>query len=499
MNEMSSIERYVPVGTKSLSSDAPGWTSNAEKSEQGGPTCWKCKGQQKLVDKKACTRKQDRNGNPAKKIKVKVCKAGASASEKSFKTCPVCYGKGSIPPKKKEMSSLSSQLGMITRKRKYPKNWKCSGPVAHAVKAAEKCRNEESTFDNSKRPLSFLYEANTIEANDAGVSVPSVEYEDYPWYPSNKGEQMCNLVGNWRILQRVGSHRWTTDDIVTAYIAIQHTLKEGQTPNQPLRYLDLGCGNGSVLQMTSWGLLNKFDLKAYGIEARSEAARFARRSLSFNIGKDDIGKRISVIRGDFRDLERDAPFESIEGDNDPEHLDKFYRTKGEKFDLVTGTPPYFQVDFNTVDLSNGTGEFDRAVTSAVINQGGMPTSIQSAPARCEFRGGIEEYCKAAATILLDDGIFVVCENWLNNKRVYEGAKSAGLKMLKVYPIKGKSGRKENLFGVYVLKKKSDHTKDETNQNIVAEPLSVRSECGKWTLEYAALLESMAIPSKHVAV
>ena len=120
-------------------------------------------------------------------------------------------------------------------------------------------------------------------------------------------------------------------------------------------------------------------------------------------------------------------------------------------------------------------------------------------ARCEFRGGIEEYCKAAATVLSNDGIFVVCENWLNNKRVYEGAKLAGLEMMKVYPVKGKSGRKENLFGVYVLRKrKSDQTKT-CDPNVVVEPLSVRTECGKWTSEYATLLEAMAIPAQHESV
>jgi hypothetical protein len=39
------------------------------------------------------------------------------------------------------------------------------------------------------------------------------------WLPIGPGEQLCNLVGRWRILQRVASHRWTTDDLVTAHVA----------------------------------------------------------------------------------------------------------------------------------------------------------------------------------------------------------------------------------------------------------------------------------------
>eukprot|EP01083_Nonionella_stella_P040280 109416_1 len=78
--------------------------------------------------------------------------------------------------------------------------------------------------------------------------------------------------------------------------------KEGHSEKKtPLRYLDLGCGNGSVLQMVSWGLLGEFELTAFGIEARSEAASLARRSLTFNIGE---GNQASVIHGDFRELEK---------------------------------------------------------------------------------------------------------------------------------------------------------------------------------------------------
>jgi|AntRauTorckE5430_2_1112549.scaffolds.fasta_scaffold06132_2 tRNA1(Val) A37 N6-methylase TrmN6 len=119
-------------------------------------------------------------------------------------------------------------------------------------------------------------------------------------------------------------------------------------------------------------------------------------------------------------------------------------------------------------------------------------------ARCEFRGGIEEYLQAASSVMADNGIFVVCENWLNNDRVYSGAKSAGLRMKQVYPIKGKYGRKENLFGVYVLVREVRCIAEQEENGIVAEPLSVRTSCGKWTLKYADLLETMSIPANHDA-
>ena len=136
----------------------------------------------------------------------------------------------------------------------------------------------------------------------------------------------------------------------------------------------------------------------------------------------------------------------------------------------------------------------------------MPTSLQSAPARCEFRGGIENYCAAAASVLAPDGIFVVCENWLNNDRVYKGAKDAGLTIMKVYPIKGTTRKSQNLFAVYVMK--FDTALGNENDSItttsrkgsekesschVFDPISVRGIDGKWTIEYSKIMASMSIP------
>ena len=127
----------------------------------------------------------------------------------------------------------------------------------------------------------------------------------------------------------------------------------------------------------------------------------------------------------------------------------------------------------------------------------MPTSIQSAPARCEFRGGIESYCKAASSVLSpDNGRFVVCENWLNNSRVYNSAKEADLDILSVHPIKGNLKKQQNLFAVYVMKKRNGndhHGGDESFRTKVHDTISVRKDDGEWTDEYKEIMESMSIP------
>ena len=56
-------------------------------------------------------------------------------------------------------------------------------------------------------------------------------------------------------------------------------------------------------------------------------------------------------------------------------------TAGQQYELVTGTPPYFGVQVRG----------DGAALPAV---GSLPACRQSAPARFEFRGGIEAYCEA---------------------------------------------------------------------------------------------------------
>ena len=485
--------RYVPSKV-SLSSDAPGWSSGSTDDSKGrGPICWKCKGEREL----------------------QVLKKN---SPSNVRTCPVCKGDGFLPMKSKLIQNSDAGAGVITSRRRRPRGWKEFGHVPASIQALQHddtlTAAEKTTI--TQHALSILHQANgndddyDSKRNDVPAVIPK-ELQEHPnlppWLPINPGEQLCNLVGRWRILQRVGSHRWTTDDLVTAYVAASTFLSSSKIVQQEsssrrnIRYLDLGTGNASVLQMTSWYLLSSdqlqncpYELKSFGVEARTEAVGLARRSLSFNLGSIEVkGKtytgienddvNVEIVNGDFRNL----------SSND-ELSESMQKVASEQYDLITGTPPYFFVDFSGTDGNN-----KQAVTKAVINQGGMPTSMQSAPARCEFRGGIEAYCQAAAAVLKDDGVFVVCENWLNDKRAYDGAKMSGFHVEHVFPVMGRVGKLEPLFAVYVMRKKSseanlnsaDNCQDEVTR--VRDPLIVRDEDGKWTKEYAKVMEAMSIP------
>jgi hypothetical protein len=49
------------------------------------------------------------------------------------------------------------------------------------------------------------------------------------------GEDLCHLAGDWRILQLVRGHRWSLDDLVTAWFAADTT-----SGAPPARIADLG-------------------------------------------------------------------------------------------------------------------------------------------------------------------------------------------------------------------------------------------------------------------
>jgi tRNA1Val (adenine37-N6)-methyltransferase len=512
-------ERFVPQGRASLVEDAPGWgdkplrsnvnssgvsdplsptigTGSPDDSETAnddaskGPTCWKCRG--------SCVRKH------------------SPAPPEEVIPCSVCSGRGRLPPKRAEATG-ATKPGKITRGRRCPEGWRPAGPLPQAMSIATVDVDGDDSTENGgdskwakmairasslREDVEMLDTESNAYANanadadaDDGVAVP----EPPNWIPT-MGEELCNLVGSWRILQRVGSHRWTTDDLVTAYVASQEMSLLLPNKNESfdnkettLRYLDLGTGNASVLQMVTWfALANNHSLTSTGVEARFEAVQLARRSLSFNLGEKaaktntfndstsanpNADTMARIVHGDFRDV---CP----------------QLQKEQQFHLITGTPPYFRVDFAVQNDQ---------VTSAVINQGGMPTARQSAPARCEFRGGIEAYCEAACTVLKPDtGRFVVCENWLNHDRVVAAAKKCHLQILRQVQVQGREG-KATLFCVYVMRMlQSSSTKSSSNSDdevqTQRENLAVRGDNGDWTEHYRRnVLETMSIPSLPVEV
>jgi len=197
------------------------------------------------------------------------------------------------------------------------------------------------------------------------------------------GEDLCFLAGDWRIFQRVDGHRWSLDDLVTAWVASRASA-------QPRTICDLGCGIGTVLLFSAWRFP---EARLVGVEAQAQSAALARRSIAWN----DVGTRVEVRSGDLRD---EQVFDA-----------------DERFDLVTGTPPYFP---------SGTGV-----------ESSRP---QCAPCRFEHRGGVEAYVEAMARLVAPGGRAVVCQGAVQATRVAPAVERYGLVIeaqLDVVPREGK--------------------------------------------------------------
>lgn len=247
----------------------------------------------------------------------------------------------------------------------------------------------------------------------------------------HRGEDLCYLAGDWRILQQVAGHRWSLDDLVTAWVATRAVATK-----PPARFLDLGCGIGTVLMLVAWAFP---DATGVGIEAQRVSVDLARRSLAWN----GAASRCEVQEGDFRD-----------------------RADVGVFDLVTGTPPYLTPGHATVSQRR-----------------------QCGPCHFEERGAVEDYCAAAARLLAPAGRFVTCAAAFQHERVLSGSAAAGLAIaaeLRVVPRAGKAA----LFHVYALRSRDVV---DVAASPVPEQLVVRDHGGAWTPAFTNVRAAMGLP------
>lgn len=207
------------------------------------------------------------------------------------------------------------------------------------------------------------------------------------------------ITASFRLTQRKRGHRFSVDDLATAYEAVS-AARDVST------YLDMGCGIGSVLLMVAWRFSNA---RVFGIEAQDGSFALAQR----NVRDNGLDERVTLHHGDLRDVTRDWPHAPC--------------------DLVTGTPPY---------LPLGTAS--------------ASPDPQRAAARLELRGGVEDYLAAAARVLSPKGVVVLCSDGRAPERVLRGAAAAELapvRRLDIVPRVGKSA----LFSVWTCARESRGT------------------------------------------
>jgi len=248
-------------------------------------------------------------------------------------------------------------------------------------------------------------------------------------------ETLDRVSGRWRIFQRRDGHRFSTDDFLCAWYAVQRARTRGLDVR---RYLDLGTGIGSVALMTAWNLPAA---RVLGVEVQELSASLARRSIRYN----GIEDRFEIRHMDLREL-------SVTDDH--------------RFDLITSCPPYLPV---------GTGlESSR---------------VQRAPARFVFHGDVTDFARTAARCLRPDGTFVLVFAAYRPDDVPAAAQAAGLVIRQRRKVIPKVG-KDPLLELFEL----GHPSQEAATPIEEPDLVVRDETGQWTTAYRAVRREMGFPS-----
>jgi tRNA1(Val) A37 N6-methylase TrmN6 len=253
------------------------------------------------------------------------------------------------------------------------------------------------------------------------------------------GEDLCYLVGDWRVFQRVDGHRWSMDDLVTAHLAAD------AVPAPPARYLDIGCGIGSVLMSIAWRFP---DARCVGIEAQDVSYGLARRSLAYNGAEG----RVELRHGDLRD---------------PALL-----PEAGTFDLVSGTPPFFP---------RGTG-----VESPLVQRG---------PCRFEHRGGVEDDTEAAARELAPRGRFALCAAYGQQERIEAAASAHDLVVVRRVDVIPRAG-KAPLLVLDVLERRGARDAASAPPAPRHDALTVRDARGQWTEEFRAIRHAMGLPPRR---
>lgn len=265
--------------------------------------------------------------------------------------------------------------------------------------------------DSSSRPI----DAPSVVDGAPSTGAPASSGVEWPADASSDA-----LVGSWRIWQRRRGHRTSTDDLLTAWLAVA-------TAGGPVsRYADIGCGIGSVLLMTAHALRPGV---CVGVEAQPQSVAMARRT----VAELPDAPPIAIVEGDLRDV-------------DPEQL-------GGPFDLVTGSPPYLP-----------------------MSTGIVSPDPQRAACRFELRGGVEGYCEAAARLLTPSGGFCLVFQTTWDERVLAAGRAAGLHLTHRADVRTRATQAAPFLSVYRFGR---HATDVT-----AIELAVRDAEGGITPEYA---------------
>jgi tRNA1Val (adenine37-N6)-methyltransferase len=252
------------------------------------------------------------------------------------------------------------------------------------------------------------------------------------------GETLDFICGHYRIFQYTKGHRYSTDDVLTAWYGTTHAPRVD-------RAADLGSGIGSVALISAWRLPGAAFCT---VEAQETSIRLARKTVEYN----GLSSRFTLYHGDLRDetvLAHEAPF-----------------------DLVTGSPPYFPPGTATA-----------------------AEHAQAVPARIEVRGSVAGYAAAAARILAPGGLFAFVFPTLQIDRALDALADARLKLVRRRDIAFKQGE-TSLITLFAASRAEDIP--PTYEALVEPVLTIRTRDGGVDPEYSAIRMSFGFPPGNVA-
>jgi tRNA1Val (adenine37-N6)-methyltransferase len=248
-------------------------------------------------------------------------------------------------------------------------------------------------------------------------------------------ETLDAISGHFRIFQLRKGHRFSTDDVLTAWYGIAWAPSAA-------RVLDLGSGIGSVGMIAAWRLPGA---RFVTVEAQEESVQLARKSAAYN-GLQD---RYDIRHADFRD----------------EHA----LAADERFDLVLASPPYFP---------RGAGiEGDHA---------------QKVACRFELRGDVGDYARVAAGHLQPGGFFACVFPEERREWLESAAGAAAFTVVRRRPVVFRQGDPP-LVSLFGMMRAADLPAVMRNRTWVEPPLVIRSSDGGVHPEYAAIKLSIGFP------
>lgn len=250
-----------------------------------------------------------------------------------------------------------------------------------------------------------------------------------------EGETLDAISGQFRIFQLAEGHRFSTDDVLTAWYGTMWCPRAD-------RVLDLGSGIGSVAQVAAWRLPGAYFVT---IEAQEQSVKLARKSIRYN----GLESRFDVRQFDFRD---------------PDAL-----SENEQFDLILGSPPYFP-----------------------LGSGVLAEHPQKIACRFETRGSIHDYCGVASQHLSGGGVFACVFPAAQDDRVREAARASGLSLVRYRDVILREGEAP-LLRLYVMSASRDLPEAYRDRPWIELALVIRTSEGKVHPEYSAVKLSFGFP------